>query len=70
MVNLRNKPSSDHVMEAMSDVLELAEEQSNNEKRLIMEIQEKKKRKNELELEHVKKINDLYNQQDKMTQNV
>jgi hypothetical protein len=71
MVNLRNKLSSDQVMEAMSDVLELAEEQVKSEKKLVMDIHEKKKRRNELELEHVRKVNELYNQQDRMSkQNV
>lgn len=69
MINLKNRPTTDEVMEAMSDVLELGEEQKNNEEGRVREIQNKKKKIEELRKEHERKMNDLFNRQNRSQNN-
>lgn len=70
MVNLRGKPSSDEVMEAMSDSLDLAREQHLAEKGILGEIERKKQRLQQLQMEHQKKMNELLNNQSRTNQKI
>jgi hypothetical protein len=70
MINLRGKPSSDEVMEAMSDSLDLAREQHLAERGILGEIEGKKRKLEQLQKEHQQKMNELLNNQSRTNQNM
>ena len=70
MINLKNKPTTDEVMEAMSDVLELGEEQVKSEEGRFGEINRKKLKVDQLRKEHERKMNEVFNRQTRMQNNI
>jgi hypothetical protein len=69
MVNLRSRPNPDQIFEIMTDVIELANEQSKNEQSILDNIKNKSQKRKDLELEHVKRINQFYDRQERMQNN-
>lgn len=69
IINLKTRPAPDVVMENMSNVLDLAQDQLRSERGLLGEIEKKKKKLESLQVEHQKKMNELLNNQKRSHQN-
>lgn len=61
IVNLNTKPATDQMMETMADVIELTEEQEKFEQQIEANIAGKRRQLEELEQEHMKKMNEIFN---------
>lgn len=61
IVNLSSRPTVDQMMESMTDVLELAEEQENFDRQVAANVDSKRKKLEELERNHMKNVNDIFN---------
>lgn len=66
LVNLKDRQSSDQMLEILSDVVELAEEQQKAEEGIMGMIRRKKERVEQLNQEHQRKMNELLNNQARM----